>query len=99
MSDARRLACYDALKAPATGDLFRGKGSGITPEFTVETPRLMRFDSADVIMVVYLLDEDGAVVQNLHRAGAGGGEHVIARPGRYHVQVNASGAWTVNILP
>ena len=99
LSDTARLACYDALELSQTGERFTGKGSGITPEFTVETPRLMRFDSADVIMVVYLLDDSGAVVQNLHRGGAGGGEFLIETPGRYHLQVNASGAWSVTVLP
>ncbi|WP_417606525.1 hypothetical protein [Primorskyibacter flagellatus] len=99
VSDAARLACYDGLAPTVQGERFTGKGSGITPEFTVETPRLMRFDSADVIMVVYLLDDSGAVVQNLHRGGAGGGEFLIENPGRYHLQVNASGAWSVTVLP
>lgn len=99
VSDAARLACYDGLVPVGQGDRFSGKGSGITPEFTVAAPRLMRFDSSDVIMVVYLLNEAGAVVQNLHRGGAGGGAFLIETPGRYHVQVNASGAWSVTVLP
>lgn len=99
VSDAARLSCYDALVLPRAGDVFTGSGSGITPVFVVEAPRLMQFDSADVIMVAYLLDEADRVVQNLHRGGAGDGAFLIETPGRYHVQVNASGAWQVRVLP
>ncbi|TQD37353.1 hypothetical protein ACTTAK_07190 [Rhodobacter capsulatus] len=98
-SDTARLACYDRLAVPDPGEVFIGRGNGITPAFEVAAPRLMRFESADVIMVIYLLDAADRVVQNLHLGGAGGGEYLIKTPGRYHVQVNATGGWRIDLAP
>lgn len=91
-----RLRCYDAL-VPSTDLAIDGKGSAVTDLFTVSAPRLLRFESADAIMVVYLLDEAGKVVQNLHRGGAGEGQHLIELPGTYRVQVNATGGWSLRL--
>ncbi|MEM1346612.1 MAG: hypothetical protein AAGI34_18795 [Pseudomonadota bacterium] len=90
-----RLACFDRLAEQATTDVFSGKGGGMTGAFTVETPRLLHFESSDVIMIATLLRADGSVAQNLHQAGRGVGRHLIAIPGEYRLQVDASGAWRV----
>ncbi|MBO9455202.1 hypothetical protein J7376_07840 [Paracoccus sp. R12_1] len=97
--EGTRLACFDALPAPDAEPEFRfsGAGSGQTPFFRVRTRARLVFSSDDAIFVAYLLDRDGAVVQNLHQAGAGDGEFVIDRPGRYRLQVNASGGWRVEM--
>ncbi|MEL6647867.1 MAG: hypothetical protein AAFY35_17380 [Pseudomonadota bacterium] len=92
----RRLACYDALTTPIELAI-EGKGSAVTELFEISQPRLLRFHSRDAIMIAYLLDENGDVVQNLHRGGAGAGEHVIDEPGQYRVQVNATGAWLLEL--
>lgn len=97
VADQPRLSCYDALFLPSVSNVFKGQGSGLTPEFMVTAPRLMRFHSSDAVMIVYLLDETGAVVQNLHRGGAGEGTHLIQDPGRYSIQVNATGHWEIQI--
>jgi hypothetical protein len=97
--DAERLACYDRLAGRAQMAAFSGKGGGVTPPFTVTAPTLLRFESADAIMVVYLLNADGTVAQNLHKGGVGVGEHLIETPGAYSVQVNASGGWRVWLAP
>lgn len=47
----------------------------------------------DAIFVVYLLDGTGAVVENLHQAGAGEGCFLTPHPGRYSLQINASRGW------
>jgi len=94
---AARLTCYDGLRVPGAGLVFRGHGSGVTDVFEVTEPRLLAFESDDAIMVIYLLDAEGRVVQNLHRGGAGGGRYLIETPGAYHVQVNASGGWTITV--
>lgn len=94
-----RLACYDRLARPDALARFSGKGSAITPDFQVTTPARLNFTSKDVIMVLYLLDETGAVVQNLHRAGAGEGTFLIQQPGSYSVQVNATGDWQIEVVP
>ncbi|WP_151719938.1 hypothetical protein [Gemmobacter serpentinus] len=92
-----RLACYDALPAKAPGTVFRGTGSQVTPPFDLQAPTLLSFESMDAIMVVYLLDGTGAVVQNLHQAGAGTASYLIRHPGRYSLQVNASGGWRMSL--
>lgn len=96
-SDARRLTCFDELAAAEDAEEFTGSGSGVTPQFDVVTPRLMTFESSDAVMVVYLLNERDEVVQNLHRGGKGEGSYLIEMPGRYHVQVNATGHWKIRV--
>ena len=98
-SDSQRLACFDALAAPGAIASFSGKGSGISQPFQIDAPARLNFSSQDVVMVIYLLDAAGAVVQNLHRAGAGDGTFLIRQPGRYSVQVNATGLWQIQIVP
>lgn len=95
---AARLACYDALPlsdAPAVE--FRGRGGGMTDAFDVTAPQMLTYESDDIVLVAYLLDASGAVVQNLHRAGVGAGQFLIAIPGTYKVQVNATGSWRVTV--
>lgn len=95
-----RLACYDALPlAGATAASFTGKGGGMTDAFRIDAPQMLTFESDDVVLVAYLLDDTGAVVQNLHRAGAGAGQFLIESPGTYRVQVNATGNWRVSVGP
>lgn len=91
-----RLACYDSLTVSAELEIT-GKGSAVTDPFTLAAPRLLRFESDDAIMVVYLLNEAGSVVQNLHRGGAGEGRHLIKEPGTYRIQVNATGGWALRL--
>lgn len=92
-----RLACYDALPAKGAAMEFRGTGNQITPPFDLKAPANLVFESMDAILVIYLLDAAGAVVQNLHQAGAGAGRFLIEHPGRYSLQVNASGGWRMRI--
>lgn len=93
--DAARLACFDRLASDTVLQVFSGKGGGMTDLFTVEVPRILNFESSDVIMVATLLRADDTVAQNLHLGGRGTGRHLIAEPGDYRLQVNASGAWRV----
>lgn len=92
-----RLACYDALPLPGSGEVFEGKGNGVTPPFDISAPRLLNFESNDAVMIAYLLDDGGRVIQNLHRGGAGRGSYLIETPGRYHLQVNATGGWRMTL--
>jgi hypothetical protein len=93
-----RLACYDAAAAGA-GARFSGRLSGLTEPFDIAAPTLLRFASDDAVLVLYVLDAAGSVVQNLNQAGAGEGRFLIERPGRYRLQVNASGGWRVWLEP
>lgn len=91
-----RLTCYDALMSSVELSID-GAGSAVTELFQVTAPRILRFHSSDAIMVVYLLNEAGDVVQNLHRGGAGEGRYLIQHPGLYRVQVNATGGWSLRL--
>ena len=93
----QRLACYDAIPDGQNDLVFSGSGSAVTPFFDVEDSRKMQFESQDVIMVLYLLDEQGQVVQNLHLGGASRSTYQIDVPGRYQLQVNASGGWRITL--
>lgn len=95
-SNEERLACYDALTSLVELTI-EGKGSAVTDLFEIKQPRLLRFHSSDAIMIVYLLDQSGEVVQNLHRGGAGEGQYIISDPGQYRVQVNATGGWYLRL--
>ncbi|MDF3604889.1 hypothetical protein PE067_01210 [Paracoccus sp. DMF-8] len=95
--DPARLACYDGLRVHVAFSEFRGAGNRVIAPFDLPGPARLVFESMDAIMVVYLLDERGQVIQNLHQAGAGSGAHMIDRPGRYGIQVNASGGWRLRL--
>lgn len=92
-----RLACYDGLQVRVAFSEFSGAGSRVIAPFDLPNPARLVFESMDAIMVVYLLDETGQVIQNLHQAGAGSGAYMIDRPGRYGIQVNASGGWRLRL--
>lgn len=94
-----RLACYDGLVAIEPLAHFAGKGSAVTAAFVLTGAARLNFASQDVVMVIYLLDDTGAVVQNLHRAGAGEGSFLIRKPGTYSIQVNATGTWQIDVVP
>lgn len=95
---ARRLACYDALEADASAVSFEGHGNSLTPAFDITAPSRLHFENRDAVLVIYLLDAaTGAVVQNLHRGGAGTGDFLIGTSGRYTIQVNATGGWRIRI--
>lgn len=94
-SAPERLACFDALSRRSIEHKFSGFGSGETAVFELKGPRILNFESSDVIMVVYLMTPDGDVVQNLHRGGSGVSSHPIKKAGKYRLQINASGAWKV----
>lgn len=94
--DAARLACYDRLANPGKAIEFSGSGNRITPAFTVEKPSRMTFSSTDVVMVIYLLDDGGKVVQNFHQAGVGQGTFTLG-PGSYRLQINATGGWRIEV--
>lgn len=94
-----RLACYDALSADRTVLEFAGRGGGLSPKFDIVAPTRLRYESADIVMVLYLLDAAGAVVRNLHQPGVGEGSFLIEHPGGYQVQVNATGDWRIWLTP
>jgi len=97
--DAARLACYDGLAMRDEGWQAQGVGFAVTDEVTAKAGDVLGFENRDAVLVITLLDASGAVVQNLHHGGQGEGRHLIAAPGRYRVQVSASGGWAVWLEP
>lgn len=95
VDDTARLACYDGLAARQGGWQVQGVGFAIIDDVVAQTGDVLGFENRDAVLVITLLDETGAVVQNLHHGGQGEGRHVIASAGLYHVQVSASGGWAV----
>lgn len=95
--DPARLACFDRLATPGNLREFTGSGNRILPPFRVDAPARMTFTNLDVVLVIYLLDERGEVVQNFHQPGAGQGAFLIRRPGIYGLQVNATGGWRIQV--
>ncbi|WP_176473804.1 hypothetical protein [Actibacterium ureilyticum] len=93
-----RLACYDGINLRATQDLeFSGDRSGQTPFFTVRTGDILTYRNEDAVLVVTVLDESGATVQNLHVGGVGSGHYTVQKPGRVRVQMDASGGWRLSV--
>lgn len=96
-ADGDRLACYDALARDRAGVSFSGFGNGATGIFETFGPAVLIYESDDVILVLYLEDDAGRLVQNLHLGGQGEGRYRLPGPGRYRVQVDASGGWRVRV--
>lgn len=94
-----RLACYDALAARIAPPRFSGQRSAVTEPFTLATPHRIRFRSDGVIFVLYLMDEAGNVIQNLHLGGGGEGHYRIENPGTYHLRINGAEGWRIWLDP
>ncbi|WP_395664933.1 hypothetical protein [Methylocella sp.] len=91
MADAApRLACYDALQARLERPTFQGRLSETTKPFVVSSPIVIRYQSDGPIFVMYLKDEKGAVVQNLHLGGGGEASFPLATPGIYTLDVTGA---------
>lgn len=92
-----RLACYDALADGLGAITFSGAGSYVTPAFQAHKGNRLFFENMDAVLVIYLLDADGAVVQNLHKGGAGSGSFVFETDGTFSIQIDATGRWKLRI--
>ena len=86
----KRLACYDALQRILEPPNFQGAHSQETPFFTIDRPTLLRYQSDGPIFVMYLQDEKGNVVQNLHIGGGGESSFLITTRGKYNLDVNGT---------
>lgn len=94
-----RLACYDDIAQRNAPPLYYGKLGFKTKPFTIDRPHLLRFRSDGVIFVLYLLDEKGDVVQNLHIGGGGEDTYLIEKPGTYSLQIDGSARWKIWLDP
>jgi len=59
----------------------------------------MRYLSESAIFVLYVKNAAGQVVQNINGGGGDSGSYVIAEPGTYYLQINASESWKVWLIP
>ena len=96
---APRLACYDDIARKNTVPRFSGKKYFKTEPFSISRPHMLRYYSEGAIFVLYLLDANGDVVQNLHVGGSGEDSYLIETPGTYALQINGSAGWKIWIDP
>lgn len=94
-----RLACYDALARKQAPPRFQGSHNAVTEFFTLDHPHRLRFRSDGVIFVLYLMNDRGEVVQNLHIGGAGEDEFLIDKPGVYQLRINGAEGWRIWLDP
>lgn len=94
-----RLACYDGLARQYDTPRFSGSRNTTTELFTLAGPHRMRFASQGVIFVLYLMDDSGNVIQNLHIGGVGEDSYLIEKPGVYQLRINAAEDWRIWLDP
>lgn len=97
--DSERLACFDELARKNAPPTYSGKLGFKTKLFELNEPHFLRYRSDGVIFVLYLFDEKGDVVQNLHIGGGGEDTFLIEKPGIYSLQIDGSAAWKIWIDP
>ncbi|MDJ0514048.1 MAG: hypothetical protein QNJ62_11460 [Methyloceanibacter sp.] len=95
----RRLRCYDEVAAKNAPPTYAGKLGYTTEPFTLDRPHLLRFRSQGVVFVLYVLDQHGQVVQNLHIGGGGEDTYLIDKPGTYSLQIDGSSRWQIWLDP
>ena len=94
-----RLACYDKAAQRFVKPTYKGRLGMVTEPFNLKTSHRLRFRSYGVIFVLYLRDEQGRVLQNLHIGGGGEDEYVIKNPGTYSLKIHGSARWEVWLEP
>lgn len=94
-----RLRCYDDVAARNAPPTYAGKLGYTTEPFTLKRPHILRFRSQGVIFVLYVLDDQGHVVQNLHIGGGGEDSYLIDKPGTYSLQIDGSARWQIWLDP
>lgn len=99
LQEVERLACYDLLAKKNAPPDYAGKLGFRTPQFALANPTRLRFRSQGVIFVLYVLNERGDVLQNLHLGGGGEGDYLIREPGRYSLQIDGSARWEIWLDP
>lgn len=94
-----RLDCYDALAAKLSPPKFSGRLTATTERFTITAPHVLRYESDGPIFVMYLKNDAGDVLQNLHIGGGGQQQYVIEQPGTYFLTVSGSETWRIWLDP
>lgn len=100
MSDgAERLKCYDAIALQLSPPKFSGRLTATTERFTITAPQILRYESDGPIFVMYLKNDEGEVLQNLHIGGGGQERFVIEKPGTYFLSISGSETWRIWLDP
>jgi len=99
VEQTQKLACYDRIADRLTQPTFQGRLTLQTDVFELDRPTRIRFESDGVIFVMYLKDERGEVLQNLHIGGGGEASHVVEKPGKYSLLINGAETWRVWLEP
>jgi len=97
--DRERVGCYDRLANLLSPPRWQGRLTAQTEDFAVAAPTVLRFESDGPIFVMYLKDERGGIVQNMHIGGGGAATYVIEKPGTYSLQVSGSETWRIWLDP
>lgn len=95
----QRLDCYDALAGRSSAPKFAGRLTATTERFTITRPHVLRYESDGPIFVMYLKNDAGEVLQNLHIGGGGQQTYVISDPGTYFLTVSGSETWRIWLDP
>ncbi len=98
-TDAERLQCYDSVAKQFAPPTYKGKLGSVTEPFTLKTPHKIRYRSYGFIFVLYVLDSDNNIVQNLHLGGRGEDEYIIEVPGTYSLRIDGSAGWEIWLEP
>lgn len=98
-NEKERLACYDEIATKFSPPTFSGRLTATTERFTIATPHVLRFESDGPIFVMYLKNDGGEVVQNLHIGGGGQQQYVIEKPGTYFLTISGSETWRIWLEP
>ena len=96
--DHARLLCFDSLANRSSALSFDGFGNGSTDVFEITAPATLEYVSDDAVLVIYLQADSGQLVQNLHLGGQGKAYYRIEEPGRYQLQIDATGGWRIRII-
>jgi hypothetical protein len=99
MDEKERLKCYDAIALQVSPPTFSGRLTATTERFTIMAPHVLRYESDGPIFVMYLKNDAGEVVQNLHIGGGGQERYVIEQPGTYFLTVSGSETWRIWLAP
>lgn len=98
-TEGERLKCYDAIAVKSSMPLFSGRLTATTDRFTITAPHVLRYESDGPIFVMYLKNDAGDVLQNLHIGGGGQERYVIEQPGTYFLTISGSETWRVWLDP
>lgn len=95
----KRLVCYDKAARQFAPPTYKGRLGVVTKPFKLDKPHKLRYRSYGVIFVLYLRDENGDVLQNLHIGGGGEDEYIIEKPGVYSLKIHGSTTWEIWLEP